>query len=722
MDMEFTEESRILYKLVERTSSNVFLTGKAGTGKTTFLKYLRKHSAKRMVVAAPTGVAAINADGVTLHSLFQLPFEPFIPNSFQKEGNFRFSREKLNIIRSLDLLVIDEISMVRADVLDAVDSVLRRVRRNQFPFGGLQLLLIGDMQQLPPVLTSQEETLLEPYYPTSYFFDSLALKKAGFVPVELSKIYRQSDASFVDILNAVRTNTANEGQLSVLNARYIPGFNPDTAEGYIRLTTHNHRAKQVNQQKLDELDGPAYTFMATVTGVFPDTSFPTEMNLVLKKGTQVMFVKNDPSPEKAFFNGKIGVVCSISENSITVQFPDGGKVDAPSLTWNNVQYELNHETKAIEEKVIGTFSQFPLRLAWSITIHKSQGLTFDKVMLDANSAFAHGQVYVALSRCRSLEGLVLTSPLSSDAIKTDQRVQDFSEEVGRQTVSEEQLTEMESEYFEHLLLEQFDFAALGAMLSSFSRIITEHFPQTYLPLLHEVKKQQDAFQKEVLEVAVKFQSQAQSYYHARDERLQERVTKASVYFLDKIRNQLEPLVRKLDVQVPRKEIKSRYAALFEDFKLQLKVKCQTLSQSVESFSVNSYLREKALALVDDEGRGEKRNRKSKSAKNTPKQKEPKIPTAQISYELYCGGKTPQQVANERGLALTTIMGHLSTYVASGKLDASDFVSEQSIKEVGKYLDEHPEAQSFTEVYHALEGKVSYEDIKMVWAMPKYHRS
>ncbi|MCQ2207133.1 MAG: helix-turn-helix domain-containing protein [Paludibacteraceae bacterium] len=727
--MEFNDEFRNLYKLVERTASNVFLTGKAGTGKTTFLKYLRQNSCKRMVVAAPTGVAAINAGGVTLHSLFQLPFEPFVPNSFQKDTNFRFSREKQNIIRSLDLLVIDEISMVRADLLDAVDATLRHIRRNQLPFGGLQLLLIGDMQQLPPVVQPHEEELLKAHYPTSYFFDSLALKKAGFSTVELTKIYRQSDATFVDLLNAVRTNTVNATQLTVLNARYNPNFDPEVEEGYIRLTTHNNKAKLVNDQKLEALPNPSFTFTATVTGNFPESSFPTDEKLVLKKGAQVMFVKNDPSPEKAFFNGKIGVVSSLGETSITVQFPDGKTVDAPLLSWDNSQYELNEKTKAIEEKVIGTFSQFPLRLAWAITIHKSQGLTFDKVILDANSAFAHGQVYVALSRCRTLEGLVLSTQLSADAIKNDQRIQAFSDTARQQIVADEQLTVMESNYYEHLLLEQFDFSNINSILLSLSRVVSEYFSQAHLPLLHELKKQQENFQKEVVEVAAKFQAQATAYYRNRDERLQERVSKASTYFSGKLEEMVAPLLPKLKVEVTRKEVKTRYAALCEDLKLQSNVKTQTLKQAAESFTIASYLREKALALVGDDEEEQKRIRKSKSSKKKTASKEkssedkaPKIPTIQLSYDMYRSGKTPQQIADERGLALSTIVGHLSSYVANGTLSVTDFVPASKVEAIEQYLDSHPEVQTLTEVRAALGEDYTFSDIKMVWSLPKYRES
>ena len=410
-------ELQLARELVHATGSHVFLTGKAGTGKTTFLHSLHQESDKRMVVTAPTGVAAINAGGVTLHSFFQLPFGPFVPGSnvygSDSQRQFRFSKEKKQIIQSLDLLVIDEISMVRADLLDAVDAALRRHRRSSEPFGGVQLLMIGDLHQLPPVVKREEWALLQEHYESAYFFSSLALQKTSFIPLELKRIYRQSDPAFIELLNRVRDNSLDNAALDSLNQRHIPDFAPDREEGFITLTTHNRHAEAINQARMKKLHSREHCFEAKVSGDFPEHLSPVPASLVLKKGAQVMFVRNDTSPEKRFYNGMIGRVRSISEKGVSVVCPeDRQEIRVESMTWENIAYQLDEETRDLERKVVGTFEQVPLKPAWAITIHKSQGLTFEKAVIEAGDAFAHGQVYVALSRCASLDGVVLSSPLS----------------------------------------------------------------------------------------------------------------------------------------------------------------------------------------------------------------------------------------------------------------------------------------------------------------------
>lgn len=721
--MEFSGEFKKLFDLVEHTSANVFLTGKAGTGKTTFLKYLRENSAKRIAVAAPTGVAAINAGGVTLHSLFQLPFEPFLPNTRRSDNLYRFSKQKQGLIRSLDLLVIDEISMVRADLLDAVDDALRRVRRNGNPFGGLQLLLIGDMQQLPPVLPQQEEMLLREVYPSPYFFYSLALAKTGYSCVELTKIYRQSESSFVELLNAVRTNALSAAQLDQLNSHYAPGFNPHENEGYIRLTTHNAKARDVNVQKLADLPSPSVFFKATVTDVFPESSFPTDETLELKVGAQVMFVKNDPSPNKAFFNGKIGVISSISDEGIEVRFPDGSFVMAPKLKWDNVQLEMD-EAKELKEKVIGSFEQYPLRLAWSITVHKSQGLTFDKVILDVNSAFAHGQVYVALSRCRSLDGLVLNSRLTPAAILNDSQILNFTNSAKEKFVSDTQLEQMKNAYFETLAFDLFDFSAINNTLISLERLIVEYLPSAYSNLAHEIKKQQPVFCSEVYEVAQKFKNQLLNLARTDREQMQVRITKASNYFIGKIHTLVLPLQDKLKVEVSRKDVKNRYLGLLEDLKLNVDVKLFTLRAAIEGFSIESYLHEKAMALAGDDVVEKKRlNRRKTEARQAKdsQPKEPKIPTAQLSFTLYRQGKTPQQVADERQLSLTTILSHLAVYVQNGELDLLELVPQDHVYAIEAYIYAHPDVKSLKEIHEALGKKYEYGEIRLVLSQSKFNQ-
>lgn len=401
-------------KFLEQTGINVFLTGKAGTGKTSFLRDLRQSSPKRMIVVAPTGVAAINAGGVTIHSFFQLPFGPHLPGVLRTGGEKRmnFSKEKIAVIRSLDLLVIDEISMVRADLLDAMNDVLRRYRDRDKPFGGVQLLMIGDLQQLAPVVKQPEWELLGKYYESPYFFDSAALREAKYITLELKHVYRQSDTGFIDILNRVRENTVTPDILERLNSRYVPGFVPDDKDGYITLTSHNDTARAINERRMAGLDTPPHTFSCDIEGDFPEYLFPTDRELTLKAGAQVMFVKNDPTGLQRYFNGKIGRITRIGESKIEVALDDLAEpVEVEPGEWTNVKYTVDPQTREISETVEGIFRQYPLRAAWAITIHKSQGLTFDRVIIDAAHSFSHGQVYVALSRCRSFEGLVLRTPL-----------------------------------------------------------------------------------------------------------------------------------------------------------------------------------------------------------------------------------------------------------------------------------------------------------------------
>ncbi len=394
--MEQNSELALAWQFIENTGTHLFLTGKAGTGKTTFLRKLKRESPKRMVVIAPTGIAAINAGGVTIHSFFQIPFAPYVPeSSFSTNGQatyrFRFGKEKINIIRSMDLLVIDEISMVRADLLDAVDEMLRRYRDRHKPFGGVQLLMIGDLQQLAPVVKDEEWQMLKKYYDTPYFFSSRALKQTEYCTIELKTVYRQSDRAFLDLLNRIRENHCDPQVLEALNRRYLPDFQPRKEEGYIRLVTHNYQAQRINNYELEQLPGRSYAFRATIDGKFPEYSYPTDELLELKKGAQVMFVKNDSSGEHRYYNGMIGEVTDLSADSIEVRAKDSTATFLlQEEEWANAKYVLDEESKEIVEDIEGTFRQFPLKLAWAITIHKSQGLTFERAIIDASSSFAHG--------------------------------------------------------------------------------------------------------------------------------------------------------------------------------------------------------------------------------------------------------------------------------------------------------------------------------------------
>lgn len=432
--------------IVEKTDMSLFLTGKAGTGKTTFLREVVRYTKKKCIVLAPTGIAAVNAGAMTIHSFFQFGLGPFVQGVIEPKSDFRINKSKLELIRHLQLLIIDEVSMVRAELMDHIDVELRRIRRNSKPFGGVQLLMIGDLQQLPPIAHGGEDELLRQYYKTLYFFSSAALKSMKYSCIELKNVYRQTDRHFIDILNHARDCTLTSQDISDLNARYIPGFSPKPEDGYIRLMTHNRQVDYVNETEMEKLDSKPYTFVAAVTGTFPEESYPTADSLTLKKGAQVMFIKNDP--ERRFINGTLGEVKSIDKNSIAVRLAESGTViDVEPMEWQNIRYQFDEESKEISSKQIGRFKQYPLKAAWAITVHKSQGLTFDKAIIDVHAAFSPGQAYVALSRCRTLDGLVLGSPVSASVFMRDNAVDAYMNYISRPV--EELAFSSCYEYFEY---------------------------------------------------------------------------------------------------------------------------------------------------------------------------------------------------------------------------------------------------------------------------------
>lgn len=620
-------ELELAYRFIAHTDTNLFLTGKAGTGKTTFLKELRKKSPKRMIVVAPTGVAAINAGGVTIHSFFQLPFSPYIPGSTLKEEGenrwrYKFSKEKTNIIRSLDLLVIDEISMVRADLLDAIDAVLRRYKDHKRPFGGIQLLMIGDLQQLSPVATDNETQLLSQHYPNLYFFGSHALQKSSYITLELKTVYRQNDPEFVGILNAIREQRADESLLAQLNQRYQPNFNPKDSDGYIRLTTHNHTAQAYNEKRLAGLPDKPYTFVAQIKGTFAEGSYPAEKELTLKRGAQVMFIKNDDSGQQRFYNGKIGHVKMVTEQGVVVKTDEGTDIHVEPTEWSNTRYTLNEETNEITEVTEGTFRQYPLRLAWAITIHKSQGLTFEKAVIDASSSFAHGQVYVALSRCKSLQGLVLASPLSRHAIICDHSIDDFM----TQSCQEAQhaigkLAQLQYAYFGKLLDEMFDFNPLLNELQHFTRILDEHFYRLYPILLERYKNIRPTMEKQVKEVSEKFKRQYATLMNAdnytMNPLLQERINKAANYFAQQLNQQLAEVLQETSVETDNKAIKKRTDESLYALRETFKVKRGLMEHFAKTtFTTAEYLKKKASLVIDNNESKAKQTKRKKQEKET----------------------------------------------------------------------------------------------------------
>lgn len=607
--METNPQIDLAFDFLQYTGTNVFLTGKAGTGKTTFLHQLKQRSPKRMIVVAPTGVAAINAGGVTIHSFFQLPFGPYIAgsNEVSSDGPNRytnkFSREKINIIRSLDLLVIDEISMVRADLLDAVSDILCRYKDRSRPFGGVQLLMIGDLQQLAPVVKDEEWSLLKDRYASPFFFCSMALQAVPYIGIELTHVYRQTDMTFVSLLNKIRDNQADHETLQALNKRYVPGFRPDDTEGYITLTTHNHQAQQINRQKLEELEERAYTYDAEVKDEFPDYSFPTDQHLVLKKGAQVMFVKNDSTPEKRYYNGKIGRVTAISSDNIVVRC--GNEKEAITVAreeWTNTKYTIDAETQEITETVEGVFRQYPLKTAWAITIHKSQGLTFERAIVDAGAAFTHGQVYVALSRCKTLEGLVLSSPLRPGTLINDAVVRRFTDGIEQNQPGQEQLANAKKAYYLQLLKELFDYSGVLRRMQYMTKLFNDHLWRLYPELTERYRKVRECCHNEMKEVGERFQLQLErlmyeSVDYEHDGQVLERVEKGIAYFTEKTAV-VAALLNDTHPEIDNKDVRKSVEEALGRLQMEVGVKTATLEAMAGGFDVMRYLQVKAKAMIE----------------------------------------------------------------------------------------------------------------------------
>lgn len=609
------QDLQLAFDFVKYTNRNIFLTGKAGTGKTTFLRDLKKLSPKRMIVVAPTGVAAINAGGVTIHSFFQLPFHPYVPSHYLSENNphkqpeqkdftgYKMSREKINIIKGLDLLIIDEISMVRADTLDAIDYALRRYKNHQLSFGGVQLLMIGDLQQLAPVVRDEDREIINKYYNSSFFFGSRALSGTDYVTIELKHIYRQNDEDFINLLNKVRENNVDSDVLTELNKRYIPDFDVDSDGGYITLTTHNYQAQLLNDSKLEKLPGQAHYYKATITDEFPEYSYPTAFELILKVGAQVMFAKNDLSRDKLFFNGKIGKVEAFVDDIIVVKCPDDDfPIRVEMAEWQNMKYTLDDETKEIQETVIGTFKQYPLKLAWAITIHKSQGLTFDRVVIDAAVAFAHGQVYVALSRCRTLEGLVLSTRINKQSVIDDPAISGFIHGTKQKQPDQNQLDESKRSYQQQLLAELFDFTPLSRSLGYTLKIINEHQNIIVGDPKELLENALNNIRTDLIEVAEKFRPQLNGLLSLETDvesniLLQERVKKASEFFSIKLEAALKVILTGYSVETDNKTVRKSVSEAFERIRKEGLIKLECLKTVISGFTIGKYLDAKAKSVL-----------------------------------------------------------------------------------------------------------------------------
>ncbi|MFT7121477.1 MAG: hypothetical protein ACJAZ9_001655 [Neolewinella sp.] len=624
--MATNPELELAFDYVSQTKRHVFLTGKAGTGKTTFLHRVRREVPKRMAVVAPTGVAAINAKGVTIHSLFQLPFGVILPGATTEKAR-RFSAKKIELLKSLDLLVIDEISMVRADVLDGIDEVLRRIRRNNDPFGGLQLLMIGDLHQLPPVVRDSDWDQMRGHYDTAYFFGSKALRNAHSATIQLKHIYRQSDDVFIGLLNKVRNNQMDDSVYETLNQRYIAGFDPADDEGYITLSSHNNTARHLNAKKLERLAGKQYHFEAKVRDNFPESMFPNTQHLNFKVGAQVMFNKND-TVDKLYFNGKIGKVTKVEKDVITVLCPGE---DRPILVlpvdWENRKFEMNTKTKEVEDDVIGTYTQHPLKLAWAITIHKSQGLTFDKVIIDAADAFAHGQVYVALSRCKTFEGIVLRSKIGGSSVRTDTVVKSYSKKAEENQPSEENLLvdkrifqiDCLKELFAGKQLQQASTRLQRALLEN-ERWLQGNATAPFVRLHGEVNEK-------IITVGRKFLPHIDIYGReaelpAQNAGLKTRLSGAADYFLKYLNEELIPGLDDLEIMSDNKKIMKNVTERYDEMKQISFVTKQLFMVIKEDFNPTAFVRARADASIDYN----QANRPAKKARAS------KIPT-QIPHPL-----------------------------------------------------------------------------------------
>ncbi len=603
------------FDYIQNTHQNVFLTGKAGTGKTTFLHRVKQECIKQLAIVAPTGIAAINAKGMTIHSLFQLPFGLHLPN--RKKQYSRFSKQKISLIKSLDLLIIDEISMVRADVLDAIDKVLKRFKDHRQPFGGIQLLMIGDLHQLPPVVKNEDWQLLKGHYDSPYFFDSNAWKRTHPITIELTHIYRQADRTFINLLNKVRDNQLDASVLARLNSRYLANFQPKEKDGYITLTALNRTAQAINQEKLAALTTSRHEFKAKITGDFPAAAFPTKELLTFKVGAQVLFIKNDRSAEKKYFNGKIGQITAIEKEAIYVKCPNEKEsIKVVPAEWKNLTYEVDKTSNEITENEKGTFTQYPLKLAWAITIHKSQGLTFEKAIIDAQAAFAHGQVYVALSRCKSFEGIVLRSPINYKSVKTDGLVKDYSEEAAKNPPNEAHLLTAKKQYQQDLITELFNFRNIRLALNDLLKIAAEYQPKFNAPVLPKVMDWETQADSLLFSTSAKFTPQLLNYFNhpilpESNKVLIERLQKASHYFAQKIKEDLQLALQNISILADNQEVKLKAIAGLDALKRQLFIKqiC-FLYFTKNAFDTTEYIQLKANAAINFEKEKQADNQKS----------------------------------------------------------------------------------------------------------------
>lgn len=725
----------IAASFINSTGSHIFLTGKAGTGKTTFLKDIVRRTHKRHVVAAPTGVAAINAEGVTLHSLFQLPFGAFIPEEpgglfGQREAEQsvitpkalkkqqKMGSNKRRLIREMELLIIDEVSMLRADVMDAIDLVLRNIRgKSKPPFAGVQLLLIGDLLQLPPVVKDQEWEYLTTYYNSLYFFNARAFHKQKPIYIELEKIYRQHDPVFINLLAHLRENRLDNKDIDILRQRTTQQPTEEQTHKAVYLTTHNHQANTINQEQLNKLKGKIFHYKATIEGDFPQYYYPLDEPLVLKKNAQVMFIKNDHTGQQRYYNGKIGLVKKISAKKITVSFDDDtDDVAVEHYKWERKRFTMNPESGDVKEQILGSFEQYPLRLAWAITIHKSQGLTFDRAIIDISRAFAPGQAYVALSRLRSLDGLTLKGSLPSKGLTPPQCLTSYANNKQEPVELKKNLKSLSLQYIKEYILNAFHFGELNFLLRQYGNLIDKNKSDC-----HKEQKRWTAetemMLKEPVKIASKFRTQVEHLFlkGASEEKLRERTLAARDYFdpvlcsfSERIHNHVRDIRGKVHSGKPLKELERLEGAFFIQ-----RQKIHKALQLIQFYQIGQELTREAVEQQTQHlWKGRHKAISSLSGGKGSKQKAGQ--SARTSFEMHQKGKSMEQIASSRGLAITTIEGHLAQYVAKGELSALNFVEKQKHEQIIKA---HKAVKStrLSEIMAVLGSEFTYSDIRFSMA-------
>lgn len=718
MGIKITGEFDLAYRFITETSQNIFLTGRAGTGKTTFLKYLRDNSQKQSVVAAPTGVAAINAQGVTLHSLFQLPLGIIVPDSLPVNSHggkvknhpllskIRYNKAKLDLLRNMDLLIIDEASMVASYIVDAVDTILRYIRRKPYyPFGGVQVLFIGDLHQLPPVVKADDWMILQKFYNSVFFFDSLVLRDNLPVIIELKEIFRQKDSGFIEILNGIRDNNISEENFRILNSRLKRFFAPENNEEYITLTTHNDQSDEINRQRLKNIKAPEYIYKADISDEFPENSYPADKYLKLKVGAQVMFLKND-NEGRRYFNGKIGTVTDLEEDCIKVMCKDDFDViKVTKSEWQNVRYKVNSDTKEITQQILGTFTQYPLRLAWAITIHKSQGLTFDKVIIDAERAFAKGQVYVALSRCTSLEGLILKSPVHRNSLGAHKDFKEWQNNNLNKNLPQ-LFNESRQKYITDELLNIFTWKNWQYELKDFKDFYEENrekINSSSVTWLDDLSKRH----KELNDVSEKFRqtiiklSRNNSHVET-NQVLQKRIRDGAEYFFNAL-----SVWRETFLNHPLAVETKRIAGDMDDQISQINVILEDILEKIdfckEGFILNDYLK-----------RNKSHVKRIKEIRSTYSRR--KKNTVLETVKMFRKFRDIQQVAGERDLTIGTIESHLAKAIQQDLLQIDEVISLNEVMEITEYFPEELEDIRLSSIKENAPSEISYGKLRMVLAM------